>query len=70
MTHFFTSFEPGEKAAIVIDPSVHKGQPNSRYHGLTGTVLERRGRGYILAIEQGSLTKKVIAAPEHLRKVQ
>ncbi len=70
VTHFFTNFEPGEKAAIVIDPSVHKGQPNSRYHGLTGTVLERRGQAYVLAIRQGSLTRKVIAAPVHLRKVQ
>ncbi len=70
ITHFFTEFELGDRAAIVIDPSIQKGQPNSRYHGLTGTVLERRGRAYILGVRQGGLTKKIIAAPEHLRKVQ
>ncbi len=70
MTRFFTSFEAGEKAAIVIEPSIHKGQPDKRYHGLTGTVVETRGRAYVLAIKQGGLTKKVIAAPEHLRKLE
>ncbi len=69
MTHFFTPFEVGEKAAIVIDPSVHKGQPNRRYHGLTGTVEERRGRAYVVAVRQGGLIKRVIATPEHLRKL-
>ncbi|MFQ5552651.1 MAG: 50S ribosomal protein L21e [Thermoplasmata archaeon] len=69
VTHFFTPFAPGEKAAIVIDPSVHKGQPNKRYHGLTGTVEERRGRAYVVAVRQGGLIKRVIATPEHLRKL-
>ncbi len=69
MTHFFTSFVAGEKAAIVIDPSVHKGQPNRRYHGLTGTVEGRRGRAYIVAVRQGGLIKRIIATPEHLRKL-
>ncbi|MCJ2530874.1 MAG: 50S ribosomal protein L21e [Candidatus Thermoplasmatota archaeon] len=69
VTHFFTPFVPGEKAAIVIDPSIHKGQPNKRYHGLTGTVEERRGRAYVVAVRQGGLIKRVIATPEHLRKV-
>ncbi len=55
---------------MVIDPSVHSGQPNKRYHGFTGTVVEKRGRAYVVAIRQGGLTKKVIAAPEHLRKVE
>jgi large subunit ribosomal protein L21e len=70
VTHFFRTFEPGEKAAIVIDPSIQKGQPNKRFHGFTGTVVERRGRAYVIAVRQGGLTKKVIAAPEHLRKVE
>lgn len=69
VTHYFTTFQEGERAAVVIDPSVHKGQPNKRFHGLTGTVLEKRGRSYVLAIRQGSLIKKVIAAPEHLRRI-
>ncbi len=70
VTHFFTSFEAGERAAIVIDPSVHKGQPDKRYHGLTGTIVDKRGRAYVVAIKRGGLTKWVIAAPEHLRKLE
>lgn len=70
VTHFLRVFETGEKAAIVINPSVHKGQPNKRYHGLTGTVVEKRGRAYVLAIKRGGLTKKIIAAPVHLKKLE
>lgn len=70
VTRSFLHLEPGEKAAIVIDPSVPKGQPDTRFHGLTGTVVERRGRAYVVAVRQGGLTKQVIATPEHLRKVE
>lgn len=70
VTHFFRTFEPGDKAAIVIDPSVHKGQPDKRFHGYTGTIVEKKGRAYIVAVKQGGIVKKVIATPEHLKKVE
>ena len=69
ITRAFQQFEPGEKASIIIDPSVHKGQPNHRFHGLTGEVLYQRGRAYILAVKVGNKMKEVIVLPEHLRKV-
>lgn len=70
LTRFFQAFEPGEKAAIVIDPSLHKGQPDKRFHGYTGTVEGRRGRAYVVAVRQGGIVKRVIATPEHLRKLE
>lgn len=69
ITRAFQTFEAGEKAAIVVDPSIHPGQPNKRFHGYTGTVVARQGRAYVVAVRQGGLIKRVIAAPEHLRKV-
>ena len=57
----------GEKVVIKIDPSVHKGMPYKRFHGKIGTIIERRGRSYVVLIKDGSKFKKVIARLEHLR---
>lgn len=70
VTHYFTEFEAGEKAAIVIDPSVHRGQPHPRYHGVTGTVEGRQGRAYVVRVQKGGVKKRVLATPEHLRKLE
>ena len=60
-------FNPGDRANIVIDSSVHRGMPNPKFHGKTGTVISKRGRSYILQVKDMNATKTVIVAPEHLR---
>ena len=62
------TFEEGEKVNIVIDPSVHKGMPFSRFHGLTGVVIGERGKAYEVSVKTGDKTKIVVARPEHLVK--
>ena len=59
-------FEAGEKVNIVIDPSIHKGMPFSRFHGLTGVVVAARGKAYEVSVKDGNKTKIVVARPEHL----
>ena len=64
-------FESGERVNIVIDSSVHKGMPFSRFHGLTGVVVGSRGAAYEVSVKSGNKTKMVVARPEHLvRNVQ
>jgi large subunit ribosomal protein L21e len=70
ITRRFVEYEEGELANIVIDPSVHKGQPHPRFHGLTGRILSRRGRAYLLEVRTGKSLKQVIIRPEHLRKAK
>lgn len=60
----------GTRVAILIDPSVHKGQPHHRYQGKTGLVTEKRGRAYIIEIKDGGKIKRIIASPEHLKVVR
>jgi len=62
-------FGCGVKVAIILDPSVVKGQPHPRYHGRIGIVKERRGGAYVVEIKDGGSIKKVISRPEHLRAV-
>lgn len=66
ITRGFQIFENGEKVNIIIDPSVHKGMPFSRFHGLTGVVAGKRGAAFEVNVKDGNKTKMVVARPEHL----
>ncbi len=68
VTHSFVKYEVGEKASVVIDPSVHKGQPHVRFQGHTGTIKGMQGKAYILHLNIGKHGKDIIIGPEHLRK--
>jgi large subunit ribosomal protein L21e len=59
-------YQPRNRVVIKIDPSVHKGMPHKRYHGKVGTVIEKRGRSYIVSVTQGDAVKEIIVRPEHL----
>ncbi|MDO9538321.1 MAG: 50S ribosomal protein L21e [Thermoplasmata archaeon] len=68
ITHSFITYEVGEKAAIVIDPSIHGGQPHVSFQGQTGTIMGMQGRAYLLHLNIGKHGKDVIIGPEHLKK--
>lgn len=68
ITRTFQKFEVGEKANIIIDPAMHKGQPHKRFHGQTGEVIGRRGAAYILHVQEKGKLKTTIVRPEHLKK--
>lgn len=60
-------FEIGQSVHIKLDPSVHRGMSNPKFHGKTGKVIGQRGRAYILEVSDGNATKQVFLYPEHLR---
>jgi large subunit ribosomal protein L21e len=63
-------FPIGTLVAIKVDPSFHKGLPPGIFHGLTGRVVERRGKtGYIVEFKMGRKTKRVVTTPAHLREL-
>lgn len=59
-------YETGSQVIIKMDSSVQKSLPHKRFHGKIGTVLEKRGRGYVVSVAQGDAFKKVIVRSEHL----
>jgi len=69
VTRMLESFEAGEKACIVIDPSIHRGQPHPKYHGTTGVVLGAQGSSYLLKVKTGGMYKKVIVNPAHMKRI-
>ncbi len=63
-------YNVGEKVAIKIDPSFHYAMPHRRFHGLTGTVIGKRGRAYIVEVYLGNKKKVLFVTPEHLRPLR
>ena len=68
ITRSLRTFDVGDKATIVLDGSIQKGWPHHRFHGLTGTVVERRGRAYVIDVRFGGKIKKAIVFAEHLER--
>jgi large subunit ribosomal protein L21e len=63
-------FEEGEAVHLRIDPSVPDGRFHPRFNGRTGTVVGEQGSAFKVEIEDGSVTKTLIAAAAHLRPQQ
>ncbi|MDH5792381.1 MAG: 50S ribosomal protein L21e [Candidatus Bathyarchaeota archaeon] len=68
LSRLLAEYEVGEKVIINIDSGIHRGMPHKRFQGKVGTVVEKRGKAYILDIPQRKTSKFVIAGPEHVRK--
>ncbi len=59
-------YQPGTQVVVKIDSAVQKGMPHKRYHGRVGTVLNKRGRSYVVSVSQGDALREIIVRPEHL----
>lgn len=68
LTRLLADYGIGEKVVIDIDSGVHKGMPHKRFQGKVGTVVERRGKAYVLEIPQRITVKRIVALPEHLKR--
>lgn len=69
ITDRLKTFDVGEKAVVKIESSSQRGVPHPRYYGVLGRVVEKRGKCYVVQIKDKGKEKKLIAAPEHLKKV-
>ncbi|HLC51036.1 MAG TPA: 50S ribosomal protein L21e [archaeon] len=67
VNQFMKEFPIGTKVVIDIESGSSGGVPFRRFQGLTGKVIERKGRAYVLEIKDGNKVKKVISNPEHLK---
>lgn len=67
VSRMMQDFKVGRKVSIVIEPSIHKGQPHPRFHGAGGVVVKKEGGSYLVEIKDGNARKRVVAKPVHLR---
>ena len=68
LSRLLAEYEVGDKVIINIDPGIHKGMPHKRFQGKVGTVVEKRGRAYVLDLPQRKTSKYVVAGPEHIKR--
>jgi len=61
------TYELGDKVIISIESSLQKGMPHIKFQGKIGIVAEKRGRSYVVEIQDGDKTKTLTARPEHLK---
>lgn len=59
-------YSSGSQVIIKMDSSVQKSMPHKRFHGKIGTVVEKRGRGYVVRVPQGEAVKEIIVRSQHL----
>lgn len=62
-------FNVGDKVIVRVNPSVEKGRPSLRFHGLSGKITDKRGRCYIVELYEGNKKKEIISSALHLRIV-
>lgn len=60
-------YKVGDKVSIVPNPAIHEGMPHRRYFGRVATVIDKRGRAYVVEVPLGSKKKLLYVMPEHLR---
>jgi large subunit ribosomal protein L21e len=68
LSRLLAQYELGDKVVINIDPAIQKGMPHKRFQGKVATVVEKRGKAFVLDIPQRKTSKLVIAGLEHIQK--
>ncbi len=60
-------YKIGERIDVIPDSSIHKTLPHRRFCGKVGSILEKRGRAYLVEIKDGNMTKSIFLRKEHMR---
>lgn len=63
------SFNTGERVLIDPSPYVQKNIPHRRFFGISGTIVQRKGKAYTVEVLQGTMSKTVDLLPVHLKKL-
>lgn len=64
---YIREFLPKQRVIIDPEPASTKNIPHYRYKGKIGTVVERRGRAYVIKVNLGNKEKTLMLRSEHLK---
>ena len=65
---FFQTFKVGGTVALVSELSVNTDFPK-RMQGKTGKVIAKRGRAYVVQVNDLNMSKQYAVKPVHLKKI-
>ncbi len=63
-------FSIGQKVAICINASMHKGMPFRRFHGLAAEIIGKQGNCYVCEFYDGNKLKRIITHAAHLKPLK
>ena len=69
LSRYFQEFEKGETVSVVKELSLASSFP-TRLQGRTGTIESRRGKAYVIKINDQNKEKKFLIEPIHLKKIK
>ncbi len=67
LSYLLIEYKIGDRVCFDIDPSKIRTAPHRRYHGLTGVIIGKRGRAYVIETKLGDKRKVVITTPDHIK---
>ncbi len=69
VNQYLQKFEVGEKVHYHLQPNVKGvGYPYIMFKGVTGEVVAKRGKAYVVRFMDKDATKTLVTMPVHLRK--
>jgi len=69
LSEYFKELKKGDKIAIKKEKSVKAGFPD-RFQGLSGVVVRKQGRSYVVKIKDFKKEKTLIIPPIHLKRLK
>lgn len=69
LSRYFQELKKGDFVAVVKELAIKAGFP-SRLQGRTGKVEEKRGKSYVIVINDQNKEKRFLINPLHLRKLK
>ncbi len=68
IARYLQEFSAGERVALNIEPSIHKGLFEPKFQGKSGIVVGKQGKCYKVEIKDHTRTKRLVIHPVHLTR--
>ncbi|VVB74144.1 50S ribosomal protein L21e [Candidatus Tiddalikarchaeum anstoanum] len=62
-------FKDGDRVIIKVEPTVKDNQVHHRFMNRLGTIMGRRGKAYVVKVNDFGKDKTIYVIPIHLRKL-
>jgi len=70
LSMYLIEYKVGDRVHININPIAIETAPHRRFQGLTGTVIGKRGKAYIIEVKLKDDKRIIITTPEHIVPVK
>ncbi len=70
ISRYLHIFNIGDRVTLDAEPAVQKGMYHPRYHSLAGVIVDKRGEGYRVRINDNGKEKDLFIRAVHLRGIK